>query len=48
MTTTAQKRAKLLERYPGSVKIKNMSDKQVHATYMRLLDKKELCESRKR
>lgn len=37
-----QKRAKLLVRYPGSARIKNMSDAQIHVVYMRLLNKGEL------
>jgi hypothetical protein len=37
-----QKRAKLLEKYPGSAKIKQMKDAQVHATYMRLLNEGKL------
>jgi len=37
-----QKRAKLLERYPGSEKIAKMSDRQIHVTYMRLLNEGDL------
>ncbi|AXH44192.1 hypothetical protein SEA_GOCRAZY_54 [Arthrobacter phage GoCrazy] len=37
-----QMRAKLLEKYPGSKKISNMPDKQVHAVYTRLLSRKQL------
>lgn len=40
--STEQKRAKLLEKYPGSVKITKMSDAQVHMTYTRLLNKGQL------
>lgn len=37
-----QKRAAVLSKYPGSEKIKKMSDKQIHVVYMRLLNKGEL------
>ena len=40
--TTEQKRAALLKRYPGSMKIAKMPDYQVHAMYMRLLNKNDL------
>jgi hypothetical protein len=40
--STEQKRAALLKRYPGSTKIAAMPDKQVHVTYMRLLNKGEI------
>jgi hypothetical protein len=40
--STEQKRAKLLEKYPGSAKIAQMKEAQVHATYMRLLNKGQL------
>ena len=39
--STAQKRAKVLTAYPGDrwkVKVGKMSDAQVHATYMRMLN----------
>lgn len=40
--STEQKRAKLLQKYPGSAKIKAMKDAQVHAMYERLLSGKQL------
>ncbi len=40
--SAAQMRAKLLEKYTGSEKIKKMTDKQIHVVYMRLLNKGEL------
>lgn len=43
--SVAQKRAVLTWAYPGSAwleKVKNMSDKQVHATYMRMLNHNKL------
>lgn len=40
--STEQKRAALLQKYPGSVKIKNMPDAQIHQVYMRLLNKGQL------
>ena len=40
--TSEQKRAALMQRYPGSMKISKMPDHQVHAMYMRLLNKKQL------
>jgi hypothetical protein len=40
--TTEQKRAALMKRYPGSMVIPKMPDHQVHAVYMRLLDRKNL------
>jgi hypothetical protein len=40
--STEQKRAALLAKYPGSAKIMQMKDAQVHATYMRLLNKGQL------
>jgi len=40
--TTAQKRAALLNRYPGSEKIAKMPDYQIHSMYMRLLNAKKL------
>lgn len=44
--TTEQKRAALVLAYPAGAiwksKVKNMSDKQVHVIYMRLLNSNQL------
>lgn len=43
--STEQKRAAIAKSYPGEKwqkRVKDMSDKQVHATYMRLLNAKQL------
>lgn len=40
--TTEQKRAALLQRYPGSIRIPKMPDKQVHVMYMRLMNNRSL------
>ncbi|QED11592.1 hypothetical protein PP914_gp102 [Arthrobacter phage Qui] len=40
--STEQKRAALLQRYPGSIKISKMPDDQIHAMYMRLMNANKL------